>query len=83
MKPTLAALTLLTLACTAGLSSLPAQAQKSVNQCASTLKARGYNVYKMDIDDGRIYDFDAIKNNQKFEIKTDMNCKVLLERIDY
>ena len=64
-------------------ATLPALAQRTVEQCASTLKARGYNITSMDIDDGRIYDYDGIKNNQKYEIKTDMNCKVLLEKIDY
>jgi len=37
----------------------------------------------MDIDDGRIHAFDGIKNNQKYEIKTDRNCKLLLEHIDH
>jgi len=83
MKPSLVRLALISLGFAASLSSLPAQAQKTVDQCASTLKARGYNVYKMDIDDGRIDDLAASINNQKYEIKTDMNCKVLLEKIDY
>lgn len=75
---------ILCLAClsASALVALPAHAQKTVEQCASQLKARGYNIYSMDIDDGRIYDYDGIKNNQKYEIKTDMNCKVLLERVD-
>lgn len=64
-------------------ATMPAFAQRTVEQCASTLKARGYNIVSMDIDDGRTYEYDGIKNNQKYDIKTDMNCKVLLEKIDY
>jgi len=83
MTRSFAALSLACLATSSTLVGLPAHAQKTVDQCANQLKARGYNIISMDIDDGRIYDFDGIKNNQKYEIKTDMNCKVLLERIDY
>ena len=76
-----------TLGCLAAASlimttTLPVLAQRTAEQCAGILKVRGYNITSMDIDDGRIYDYDGIKNNQKYEIKTDMNCKVLLERID-
>lgn len=64
-------------------ATTPALAQRTVEQCANALKARGYNITSMDIDDGRIYEYDGIKNNQKYDIKTDMSCKVLLEKIDY
>jgi len=74
---------LTSLACMSIVIPQPAQAEKTVEACANQLKARGYNVISMDIDDGRIYDFEAIKANQKWEIKTDMNCKVLLEQKDY
>ena len=83
MKSTLAGFGLISLTCVALLNGMPAHAQKTVEQCANALKAKGFNVYKMDIDDGRIYDYDAIKSNQKYEIKTDMNCKVLLQQIDH
>jgi hypothetical protein len=83
MPRSLALLCLTCLTASSALVTLPAHAQKTVEQCANQLRSRGYNIISMDIDDGRIYDFDGIKNNQKYEIKTDMNCKVLLERIDY
>jgi uncharacterized membrane protein YhiD involved in acid resistance len=72
------------LAITATLLSavLPAHAQRTVEQCASQLKARGYSIQNMDIDDGRIYDYEAFRNNRKYDIKTDMSCKVLLEKLD-
>ncbi|QNJ23715.1 hypothetical protein SynMITS9220_02430 [Synechococcus sp. MIT S9220] len=34
-----------------------------------------------DIDDG-LYEFEAIKHNQKWDVKMDQQCNVLLERID-
>lgn len=82
MKSTAAGIGLIFFSVAALLHAMPALAQKTMDQCASTLKASGFNVYSMDIDDGRIYDYDATKNNQKYEIKTDMNCKVLLQRVD-
>lgn len=54
-----------------------------IEACASTIKARGYRITSMDIDDGRIYHFEAIRNNHDWDIKTDFNCKVLLEQIDH
>ena len=63
-------------------ATMPALAQRTVEQCANALKARGYNITSMDIGDGRIYEYDGIKNNQKYDIKTDMSCKILLEKVE-
>lgn len=54
-----------------------------IETCARALEDRGYNITSMDIDDGRIYDFEAIKNNHHWDIKTDFECQVLLEKIDH
>lgn len=60
-----------------------ANAATNIQRCADSLKARGYTITSMDIDDGQIYDFEAIKSNQKWDIKTNVNCKVLMEHIDH
>lgn len=60
-----------------------ASAAPGIESCANTLKARGYTITSMDIDDGRIYDFEAIRNNQSWDVKTDLNCKILIEHPDH
>jgi len=75
-------LAVLAIAATLSSTALPAHAERTVEQCANQLKARGYAIQSMDIDDGRIYDYEGFKNNRKYDIKTDMNCKVLLEKLD-
>ena len=57
-----------------------AQAQP-INECARRLRARGFTIVDQDIDDG-LYEFEAIKGNQKWDIKKDRQCNVLLESID-
>lgn len=69
------------LASSVGLSA--AQAAPAIQRCADGLRARGYTITSMDIDGGQIFDFEAIRNNQKWDIKTDSNCKVLIEHIDH
>ena len=54
---------------------------RTISECAQKLTPRGFNVIDKDIDDG-LYEFEAIKNNQKWEVKMNQRCKVLLERID-
>jgi hypothetical protein len=58
----------------------PVQAA-SLETCAQSLQSRGYTITGRDTDDG-IFEFDAIKNNQSWDIKTDRNCRVILERQD-
>ena len=65
-----------------GIAGMSAHAQpRTISECAQKLTARGFNVIDKDIDDG-LYEFEAIKNNQKWEVKMDQQCNVLLERID-
>ena len=65
-----------------GMTAMAAHAQpRTISECAQTLTARGFNVIDKDIDDG-LYEFEGIKNNQKWDIKMDLQCNVLLERID-
>lgn len=75
-------LAVLAIAATLLSAALPVHAQRTLEQCASQLKGRGYTIQSMDIDDGRIYEYEAFKNNRKYDIKTDMSCKVLLEKLD-
>ena len=65
----------------AGMTAIAAHAQpRTITECAQKLTARGFNVIDKDIDDG-LYEFEAIKNNKKWDIKMDQQCNVLLERI--
>ena len=65
-----------------GMTGMSAHAQpRTISECAQTLTARGFNVIDKDIDEG-LYEFEAIKNNQKWDVKMDLQCNVLLERID-
>ena len=65
-----------------GITSIAAHAQpRTITECAQKLTARGFNVIDKDIDDC-LYEFEAIKNNQKWKVKMDKECNVLLEKID-
>lgn len=54
---------------------------RTISECSQKLTARGFNVIDKEIDDN-LYEFEAIKNNQKWDVKMDKQCNVLLERID-
>ena len=54
---------------------------RTISECSEKLTARGFNVIDEEIDDN-LYEFEAIKNNQKWDVKMDKQCNVLLERID-
>ncbi len=63
-------------------SGLSSHAQtRRISECSQKLTARGFTIIDEDLDDN-LYEFEAIKNNQEWDIKTDRNCNVLLERID-
>ena len=65
-----------------GMTAMAAHAQpRTISECAQKLAARGFNVIDKDIDDC-LYEFEAIKNNQKWKVKMDKECNVLLEKID-
>lgn len=51
------------------------------SECEQKLIGQRFNIIDKNIDDD-LYEFEAIRNNQKWEIKTDTNCNVLLKRID-
>ena len=77
-----ARITLLIVAGLAGLSELPATAQtRSLSECSEKLTARGFNVIDRELDDG-LFEFEAIKNNEKWDIKMDQKCNILLKKID-
>ncbi len=64
------------------MAGIDAQAKtRTISDCAQKLTARGFNVIDKEIDDN-LYEFEAIKSNQKWDIKMDQKCNVLLERID-
>ena len=51
------------------------------SECEQKLIGQGFNVIDKDIDDD-LYEFEAIRNNQKWDIKTDTNRNVLLKHTD-
>lgn len=60
----------------------PVQAQpQSLASCASRLEAQGFQVIDRDLDDG-IFEFEALKAGQKWEIKMNRTCKILYQQID-
>ena len=54
---------------------------RPISDCAQLIADRGFIVIDEDVE-GRLFEFEAIKNNQKWKIKTDHMCNILLERID-
>ena len=61
---------------------MSAQAQTlSLDACASQLEDQGFRVVDRDLEDG-LYEFEALKSGQEWDIKTDFTCKVLLKRVD-
>ena len=54
---------------------------RPISECEQKLIGQWFNIIDKDIDDD-LYEFEAIRNNQKREIKIDTNCNVLLKRID-
>ena len=64
------------------LYGMSAQAQTlSLDACASQLEDQGFRVVDRDLEDG-LYEFEALKGGQEWDIKTDFTCKVLLKRVD-
>ena len=64
------------------LYGMSAQAQTlSLDACASQLEDQGFRVVDRDLEDG-LYEFEAVKGGQEWDIKTDFTCKVLLKRVD-
>ena len=73
-------LTLMIVAGLIGMTDMLALAQaRTIAECSQKLTARGFTIAdKQNNDD--LYEFEAIKNNQKWDIKMDQNCNILLER---
>ena len=67
------------------LTTLTALAQtKTISECENALIKKGFVVTQKDkIKDKLftgVYEYEATKNEEKWKIKTDENCKVLYER---
>ena len=70
---------LMALCCWGGLA---AHAQdQTLAACANRLEAQGFEVIDRDFDDG-LYEFEALKAGQKWEIKMDRSCQLIRKRID-
>ena len=62
-------------------SALPAGAQPSFGDCAKSLERSGYVIYDMDFK-GSTYEVDARKGDQEWDVKADLNCRILNARPD-
>ncbi len=58
-----------------------AQQNLPIAECAQRLRASGLRVIDQEVDNG-FYEFETRKGNQTWDIKTDLGCNILLERID-
>ena len=68
-------------------TGLPASAQKkTISECAESLAKRGFTVTRQDVTQDKlfegVYEYDASKNNEKWEFKMDESCKILYEHRD-
>tara|TARA_Y100000766_G_scaffold208474_1_gene180225 strand:- start:390 stop:653 length:264 start_codon:yes stop_codon:yes gene_type:complete len=69
-------------------AGLPASAQsRTISECANALVKRGFTITRQDVTKDNlfegVYEYDAAKNNEKWEFKMDENCKILYEHRDY
>ena len=67
---------------------LPASAQnKTISECANSLSKKGFTITRQDVIEDKlfegVYEYEASKSNEKWELKTDENCKILYEHRDY
>ena len=73
-------LTLMIVAGLIGMTDMLAFAQpRTIAECSQKLTARGFIIADKENNDD-LYEFEAIKNNQKWDIKMDQTCNILLER---
>lgn len=63
---------------TAGAAELTKQ---GLSACAEVLRGQGFFVTDKEID-RPLYEFDAIKENQKWKIKMSGNCEIVLQKLD-
>ena len=63
---------------TAGAAELTKQ---GLSACADVLRGQGFFVTDKEID-RPLYEFDAIKENQKWKIKMSGNCEIILQKLD-
>ena len=63
---------------TAGAAELTKQ---GLSACADVLRGQGFFVTEKEID-RPLYEFDAIKENQKWKIKMSGNCEIVLQKLD-
>ena len=59
----------------------PVQAS-SIQACADQLRTKGFVVTEMEVKSATLFEFEAIRNNRKWDITTDISCKILHEKLD-
>ena len=55
--------------------------KQGLSACAEVLRGQGFFVTDKEID-RPLYEFDAIKENQKWKIKMSGNCEIVLQKLD-
>ena len=55
--------------------------KQGLSACADVLRGQGFFVTDKEID-RPLYEFDAIKENQKWKIKMSGNCEIVLQKLD-
>ena len=55
--------------------------KEGLSACADVLRGQGFFVTDKEID-RPLYEFDAIKENQKWKIKMSGNCEIVLQKLD-
>ena len=55
--------------------------KQGLSACAHGLRGQGFFVTDKEID-RPLYEFDAIKENQKWKIKMSGNCEIVLQKLD-
>ena len=81
LKPALLSIALLTGTGTVALASGGTVPQETRDQITATLTADGYEVRKIEMEDGQ-YEAYALKDGQRFEIYFDANLKIVRTKTD-
>ena len=55
--------------------------KEGLSACADVLRGQGFVVTEKEID-RPLYEFDVIKNNQKWKIKMSGDCEIVLQKLD-
>ena len=55
--------------------------KEGLSACADVLRGQGFFVTEKEID-RPLYEFEAVKENQKWKIKMSSDCEIILQKLD-